>query len=72
MTGNLTPLRLRVLELGEPLMGFPELLESGALTTMERPLYHALALERLEVGRRDLEFAAMLAASTESNKPAAA
>lgn len=72
MTGNPTPLRLRVLELGEPLMGFPELLDSGALTSMERHLYQTLALQRLEVGRHDLEFAAMLAAGTESNKPDAA
>lgn len=72
MTGNPTPQLLRVLELGLPLMGFPELLESGAMTTTERHLYHALALQRLEAGRRDLGFAAMLAAGVGSKKPAAA
>ena len=72
MSGNPTPQRLRLLELGTPLMGFPELLESSALTTTERRLYHAFALRRLEAGSRDLGFAAMMAAGVGSKKPAAA
>jgi hypothetical protein len=71
MIGNPTPQRLRVLAPRTPLMGFPELLESGTLTSTERHLYHALALERMEAGRRDLGFAA-LAAGVGSKKPAAA
>jgi hypothetical protein len=71
MIGNQTPQRLRVLELGMPLMGFPELLESGALSTAERQVLQALALQRLEVGRRDLGFAALLAAGEGSKKQAA-
>jgi hypothetical protein len=72
MTGNPTPQRLRVLELRAPLMGFPELLESGAMTTTERHLHHALALLRLDAGSRDLGFAAMLAVGVGSKKPEAA
>jgi hypothetical protein len=73
MIGNPTPERLRVLvEPGLPIVGFPEMLESGALTSTERHLYQALALRRLEMGRRDLGFAAMLAAEVGSKKPAAA
>jgi hypothetical protein len=72
MTGFPTPRRLRVIELGMPLVGFPEQLESGVLTTAERHLYHALALQRLEAGRLELEFAAPLATGMGSNKPAAA
>jgi hypothetical protein len=71
MIGNPTPQRLRVLAPRTPLMGFPELLESGTLTTTERHLYHALALQRMEAGRRDLGLA-VLAADVGSKKPAAA
>jgi hypothetical protein len=53
-------------------MGFPELLESGAMTTTERHLHHALALLRLDAGSRDLGFAAMLAVGVGSKKPEAA
>jgi hypothetical protein len=67
-----TPQRLRVLELGMPLMGFPELLESGDMTTTERDLYHTMALKRLEAGRHDLGFATWLVAGVGSKKPAAA
>jgi hypothetical protein len=70
MIGNRTPQRLRVVELGRPLIGFPELLESGALTSTERHLYHALALKRLEAGGLDLGFAALQVAGVGSKKPA--
>jgi hypothetical protein len=53
-------------------MGFPELLESGTLTTTERHLYHALALQRMEAGGRDLGFAVLVPAGVRSKKPAAA
>ena len=72
MTGNPTPHRLRILEQGRPLMGFPELLESDALTTSERQVYLAMALQRLEAGRRDLDLAATPAVEMGSRKPAAA
>jgi hypothetical protein len=72
MIGNPTPQRLRVLAPRTPMMGFPELLESGALTTTERHLYHALALQRMEAGRRDLGLAVLVAADVGSKKPAAA
>ena len=72
MIGNPTPRRLRILEQDRPLMGFPELLESNALTTSERQVYLAMALKRLEAGRRDLAFAATPAVEMGSKKPAAA
>jgi hypothetical protein len=72
MIGNPTPQRLRVLAPRTPMMGFPELLESGALTTTERHLYHALALQRMEAGGRDLGFAVLVPAGVRSKKPAAA
>ncbi len=72
MTGFPSARRLRILELGTPLTGFPEQLESSVLTTAERHVYHALALQRLEAGRLELEFATPLAAGMGSNKPAAA
>ena len=53
-------------------MGFPELLESDALTTSERQVYLAMALQRLEAGRRDLDLAATPAVEMGSRKPAAA
>jgi hypothetical protein len=72
MTGNPTPHRLRILDQRRPLMGFPELLESDALTATERLVYLAMALKRLEAGRRDLAFAATPAVEMGSRKPAAA
>ena len=72
MTGFPSPRRLRVIELGMALVGFPEPLEWDVLTTRERHLYHALALQRLEAGRLELEFGAPLAAGMGSDKPAAA
>ena len=72
MIGNPTPHRLRFLEQGRPLMGFPELLESNALTTSERQVYLAMALKRLEAGRRDLDLAVTPAVDVGSRKPEAA
>ena len=71
MIGNPTPQRLKVLERTMPLMGFPELLDSGALTTKERRAYLTMALQRLEVGRRDLEFAATVVVGVGLKKPEA-
>ena len=72
MIGNPTPHRLRFLEQSRPLMGFPELLETDALTTSERQVYLAMALRRLEAGRRDLDLAAIPAVEMGSRKPEAA
>ena len=71
MIGNPTPQTLRLL-LRTTLLGFPELLESGALTAAERQVYNTLARQRLEAGRLDLACAALLAAGVGSKIPAAA
>lgn len=71
MIGNPTPQMLRVLP-RTPLLGFPEPLESGALTAAERQVYNTLARQRLEAGQLDLAWAALLADGVGSKKPAAA
>jgi hypothetical protein len=72
MTGNPTPHRLRILDQGRRLVGFPELLESDALTAPERLVYLTISLKRLEAGRCALAFAATPAGEMGSRKPAAA